>query len=102
MPKKLWIIVLSLLVSNCAITEESDIHNWKKSHISLEQLEKAMKYCGYNDRYELSDKSPDEIAAIHMCMVKHGYDYIDIDGHYCKKNHSLTSCLKAKKQGIIN
>ena len=100
---KSYLTLLIFFINGCVINNDGEeFYKWNKLNASTKDLIIAMKHCGYPNEREIGDKNPEEIAEIHMCMVRYGYFYKTLNGHYCADNYHLPACIEAREQGYIN
>ena len=76
---------------------------WIKKDVTPREKSRIMMGCGYPDTggalgYGLSTN---EIAEIHICMIKNGFKYSSSNGHFCKNYPHLPACEKARKENVI-
>ena len=91
---------MMFFLKGCSVNK-SEYFNWHKRGVDTSLKIITMKYCGYPNESEVLHKKPEEIAEIHMCMVRYGYFYKTLDGHYCADNYHLPACIEAREQGYI-
>ena len=100
---KIFSLIVLLFLYGCTLYGNlEEYQKWHKSGIDTRLQIRTMKYCGYPNEREIGDKKPEEIAEIHMCMVRYGYFYKTLNGHYCADNYHLPACIEAREQGYIN
>ena len=75
---------------------------WVKKDTTYKEKAQVMAECGYPDIDGALGKglSTNEIAEIHICMIKKGFK-IKGNDHYCITYPHLPACEKARKDNII-
>ena len=105
MIKKIFSVSLIVFITSC-MTYPKELppdskEMWTRKNTSEADINNEINKCGFYKVIESEDFVYDDMAKVHICMIKKGFFYKPGIAHFCSEFGYLPSCEEAYKNGIL-